>query len=301
MALSSKQARMGALAVALGASLWGTWKLWLIGPALDSSAQGGVALTASGVLASSMALFSRRSWPDVSRQVWIFLVLFGVAEAINCALFFLALSFGDTASAVTTHYLAPVIVAVVAPMLGEPVGRRARPAALLAFLATLVLVGAGNASAGSKSAALAGAASAIFYAACVFLAKRVSGPLRPWEVVGFHNLIAGLLMFSISRTPVTRADARELGFALIGAVLAGCIASGLYIFGMTRIPASRAAILAYLEPVSASLIGALVLKEKVGLVQLGAMGVILTAGVLVALEPAAPAPSSLPAMAGEGG
>lgn len=84
MADQLKQARLGALTVAAGATLWGTWKLWLIGPALDSSAQGGVAMTVSGLIASAMALASRRSWPGVSRQVWLFLVLFGLAEAINC-------------------------------------------------------------------------------------------------------------------------------------------------------------------------------------------------------------------------
>jgi drug/metabolite transporter (DMT)-like permease len=284
MGLSASESSRGAVAVAVAAMLWGTWKLWLVGPGLDSGAQGGLVLTTAGVLASGLAIWQRGGLPRVSRRAWLFLAGYGVAEAINCGLYFLALTSGDTATAAVTHYLAPVLIAVASPLLREPLGRRALPAAIVSFAATLALVGFGATSSGTRLAALAGAGSAVFYAACVFLAKRVSGVFRPWELVGFHDLIAGPLIALTARTSLRSASSHELGLALVGAVVGGTIATGLYLYGLSRVPAARAGILAYLEPVSASLVGATLLHETITSGQLVAMCVILLAGAAVALE-----------------
>lgn len=278
------QAFKGALAVALGGLFWGTWKIWMRGPALDPGAQGAFVIGLSGMVATVLALRQRRSWPDIPRWAWGCMVAVGVAEALNCALYFRSISEGDIATGVVTHYLAPVIVAIVSPLLREPMGRRAPWAAAIAFLATAAIVGFGGGGAGTRAAAIEGAGSAIFYAALIFLSKRISGFFKPWEMVGFHDLVAGPIILLTSRTPIRAAGTTELLFLIIGALLAGTAASGLYFYGMARIPAARVAVLSYVEPVSASLVGVVLLHEPLTAVKGVAMLVVLAAGVAVATE-----------------
>ena len=76
-------------------------------------------------------------------------------------------------------------------------------------------------------------------------------------------LIAGPMVWVTSKSSITSVGGRELGLALVAALVGGVTASSLYIYGVERIPAARAGILAYLEPVSASLIGAVVFHGSV--------------------------------------
>ncbi len=278
------QAFKGAVAVVLGGVLWGTWKVWMRGPALDPGAQGAFVIGLAGMVATLLALRQRTRWPDIPRWAWGFMAAIGVAEAINCALYFRSISEGDIATGVVTHYLAPVIVAVVSPLVREPMGRRAPWAAGVAFLATAAIVGLGGGGAGTRAAAIEGAGSAVFYAALIFLSKRISGFFKPWEMVGFHDLVAAPLILLTSRTPIHSAGASEILYLILGALFSGTVASGLYFYGMARIPAARVAVLSYAEPVSASLVGVVLLHEPLTTVKGIAMLVVVAAGVAVATE-----------------
>ncbi len=290
------EARKGALAVAAAAALWGTWKLWLRGPGLDPAGQAAFVLGAAGLVASALALLSRRRWSAVPSWAWAAMVVFGFTEAGNTGLFFRAMSHGDVATAVVTHYLTPVLVAIASPLVREPMGRRAPVAAAVAFLATAALVGFGQTGPGSQTAALEGAGSALFYTAGIFIARRLTPHFSAWELVGFHDLVAAPLVWMGSRTSFAAVGSDELLLLIGGALVSGTVAAGLYFYGLARIPAARTAVLAYVEPVSASMVGVLVLHQAMTPMKLGAMSVILAAGVAVASE--APPKDAAVAMSG---
>jgi drug/metabolite transporter (DMT)-like permease len=277
----------GALAVAFAATLWGTWKLWLPGPALDPATQASFLLAFSGLIGSGIALYQRRRWPDVPRWAWLFLFGFGLTEGCNSALYFRSIQEGDLATAVVTHYLAPVLVASAVPFVGGVLGRRTPVAAGIAFIATALLVGFGGGSRGSRMAAMEGAGSAVFYAAGILLSKRVSHYFRPWEFVGFHNLVAAMVVVLGARTPLSSAGSHELSLLVGGGLVCGTIAAGIYFYGLARIPAARTAVLSYMEPVAATLAGLFVLQEPVTALKVVAMLVIVGAGIAVATEPTA--------------
>lgn len=277
----------GALAVALAAATWGSWKLWLPGGgALDPAAQGAMVLTLSALPALALARFTRPPAGLVApdKRAWLLVGLFGLFEAANFLFYFGALAAGDSAAAAVTHYLAPVLVAVASPLLREPMGRRVPLAVPVAFAATLVLVGAGGGSAATKAAALLGAGSALFYAGNILVAKRLSRHFGAWALLGLHNAIAAPIVWSFSRTPPWAAGRQELALAVAGALLGGTLAAGLYFHGLARVPAARAAVLSYLEPASATLVAALALGEPLSPVRVAAMLVIVAAGVAVATE-----------------
>jgi len=284
------QALRGSLAVALAAATWGTWKLWLPpGGVLDPAAQGGIILTVSSAgaalahaLPPPAARTSPRPAPTTQDHAW--LALFGLSEAANYLLYFKALSLGDSAAACVSHYLAPVLVALASPLLGEPMGRRVPAATALAFAGTVAIVGVGGTGPGTRAAALLGAASAVFYAGNIIVSKRLSRCYGPWQLVGLHNAIAAPFVWAMSATPPWSASWRELGLAAAGALVGGTLAAGLYLHGLARVSAAKAAVLSYLEPVGAATVGALVLGEPASAVRVAAIALVLATGVAVALE-----------------
>jgi drug/metabolite transporter (DMT)-like permease len=281
------QQAKGSWAIVAAACTWGTWRLWLTGPALDPAAQGALVLTIPGLLCGAMLARSAPRPAPRPRSAWAWMVAFGVLEAANYLLYFRALAAGDSAAAAVTHYLAPLLVAAAAPLLGEPLSRRVAFAAPVAFVGTLAMVGLGPPSDATTTAALFGAGSAVFYAANVLLAKRLSPHFSTLELLGLHNLMAAPLVWAFSRTPPWTAGARELALACAGAVLGGTLAALAYFWGLSRIAATRAAVLAYLEPVATGVVAAAFLGEPLTATRVVAMGVVLGAGLLVVSEPAA--------------
>lgn len=281
-----ERGRRGAVAVAVAAATWGSWKLWFPpGGTLDPAAQGAMILTVSSISAGLLALLSRPEGLDRARRSdGLLLVAFGVSEAANYLCYFRALAAGDSAAASVTHYLAPVLVAFASVLLRQPLGRRTAFAIPVAFVSTLVLAGLGAGQAGTRTAALFGTASAVFYAANIIVSKRLSRCFGPWALVGLHNAVAAPIVWAFARTPPWRAPAHEILLATTGALVGGTLAAGIYFYGLARLPAAKAAALSYVEPVSASIVGALVLGEPTSPARLVATVVILAAGVAVATD-----------------
>jgi drug/metabolite transporter (DMT)-like permease len=141
----SARARCGYAGIVLSAASWGTWSFFLrragAGQSVASVLCSLVVMSTIALLLCPLALRAtrRRSEPRV-RSEWVLLGVFGVTDALNCGLFFSALATTSVAVAVLTHYLAPLFVAIGAPLLlGEPRRPGTLPAVLLG-LSGLTLV-----------------------------------------------------------------------------------------------------------------------------------------------------------------
>jgi drug/metabolite transporter (DMT)-like permease len=270
----------GALYVVAAAALWGLWPVWVrLGGHGGSTAT--VALLTCGVVGLPLALWHARGRRRGARA-WLGMALLGVVDAANVWCYFHALDVGAVAPSVLSHYLAPVLIALAAPaILREP--RHPRTPLALALAAggtTLLVLSAPAAGAAPVAPALLfGAMSAVWYATTVFIAKRIGGDFSDVELMVFHALLAGLLLL-----PVTGATRPLLG-AMIGGVASALLPGVAYFAGLRRIPAERAGILAYLEPLVAVLVGWIAFAEIPS--QLAAVGgaLILGGGMLVILSP----------------
>ncbi len=195
--------------------------------------------------------------------MWL-LVANGVFDALNVLAFFSALDHTTVAIAVLTHYLAPCFIALAAPYIDRQRTPGALPAAAVA-LAGLVLVltpwrptaNAGNVGLG----ALLGAASAICYAGNVFVVGRVALVLGPIRAMGYHALIAGVLLLPLGLREIGLLDGNKLALLTTAAITIGAISGVLFVAGLERIGAARAAVLTYAEPLVAVLIGVLYWRE----------------------------------------
>lgn len=213
---------------------------------------------------------------------WALVACLGVTDAGNAGCYFLALARGATAPAVLCHYVAPVMVAVAAPMvLREPRSRRTPLALLLALAGTALIVAAGKPTqSGSVSfAVLFGGLSAIFYAANVLLSRILTPHFGNSELLSYHALVSAALLAAITGVPFTQAAWTWVG---LGGAVSAFGAGLLFYVGLRRMPTERASILCYIEPLAAVIIGRLVLSEPIAPLAAAGGCLVLAGGLLVA-------------------
>ena len=148
----------------------------------------------------------------------------------------------------------------------------------------LLLAGSDGLGGAAVPAAALGTASAFFYAANTLISKKLFAQFSPAEVLSFHSFVAAAVLAVLARDPLP--PLRMFLFApLAGALLAGTLCGWLYYVGLRRIPAQRAAVLTYLEPLVASVVGAVAFGERLGAPGLLGAALILAGGAAVALQP----------------
>jgi len=280
--------------VAAGATLWGCWPFFLRPAGLSGSQN---ALLALLIMALPTPFVLRReSLKD--RRATLALVIMGVADAINVALYFAAVKRGPVAIAVLTHYLAPLIVALTVPwVMREPRSVRALIGTPLTLAGLAMLIWRPGEDF-SGWTALLGASSAIFFAAAVFGAKTAARAWSPLAVTSVHSAISVLtllLLFGTSALPPLQLPTL---WVVVGGVFSGLLGNILFNTGLRRIPTTAASALTYLEPLTASVMGWVFFQEVLGSWAVVGGLLVLIVGVWVAAEPRRPADSPSPSISG---
>ena len=215
------------------------------------------------------------------------LALLGVVQGAHWLLFFEAVKHGSVALAVLTFYAAPLLLAVVAPLLlperwsGVVLGAASVGAVGIA----LISLDSGDGSS-SPWAVAAGLGSAATYAVLVVLSKRLLLAETPPLTVAFWDCAVGALVVA----PVLVVAGRIVpdGIDEWAAVLAlGVLLTGvstlLYATFLRHVSAQAAGVLTFLEPVAGVLLAWTLLAEKPGGTTLAGGVLVLAAGLAVVL------------------
>ncbi len=215
------------------------------------------------------------------------LALYGViAVGANFALFFLSLRHTTVATAIVVAYSHPALVALLAwPILREPFTPRKLLA--LALTAGGVFLVAGGHEPGALQGNLIGLGYAFGNALCLaaynLMGKRLLVQVDPWTVMFYGFLFGGMFLTGLwggqgAVLPVLPIQ----GWLLIVALAAfpSILAYGLYLMALRRLEASRAAIVATLEPILAAAWAWLALGERMLPGQLVG-GALVVAGLVV--------------------
>jgi drug/metabolite transporter, DME family len=199
--------------------------------------------------------------------------------------FFAAMDRTTVAVAVLTHYFAPVLVALFAPLFDK---QRVPNALFAAVLATagLALVlrpwdptqRGGDVLVGG----LLGTVSAFAYAGNVFVIQRVAARIGVARAMGWHSLAAAVLLLPIAGSGLLAVEPLDLLFLVSGAAVAGAFSGFIFVRGLRAIGSARAAVLAFLEPLVAVLVGWLVWGEALAPIAFLGGVLIIGAGLLVA-------------------
>ncbi|GGO29212.1 DMT family transporter [Micromonospora parathelypteridis] len=229
-----------------------------------------------------------RSTMTRARVLSIAVGLGAIGYATQASLFFSALQRMDASLLALIFYTYPVMVTVVAVLVGRDRLTPARGAALAAASggALLVLLGAGGVSFAPTGALLAFAA-AITYTVYILVADTVVHRLAP-------VVLAGLVMTGAAGTLVALAlltGGVDLDFEVSGWFWLACIAivstvAAMLTFfaGLKRTGPSTAAILSTFEPVVTSALAALVLGESLTPVQLAGGALVLSSVAVLQLR-----------------
>jgi len=274
--------------VAIAAIGWGTWSLFLRPAAVDPRWSSTIMLAVVTVAAAPTLLQRSARGPTEGPprrlREWWAIVGLGVFDALNAALFFAAMSVTNVALAVLSHYLAPVFVAIAAPMVLRT--HRTRGAVPLTLIAlgglALVLERYLHATSGRPVlGALLGAGSAVFYAANVLITKRVGPRFTAEEQLVYHAVLSAVLLAAFAW--IVRAPLPTLhGAAIVasGSVIIGALGGLLFLQGLKRIPAEHAGMLTFLEPITAVVVAWIFFGERPGIPAAIGGALVLAAGAL---------------------
>lgn len=215
------------------------------------------------------------------------LIVSGALIGINWILLFEAYNHTTVAVATLCYYMEPTIVTLLSPLLFREklTGRKAACAAVAVAGMVLVSGVLEGARGGSLRGVLLGLGAALFYSAVVIMNKRITG-VDMYRKTTVQLLSAGAVMIpyllltgGFGGEGFTPAAAGLL--AVTGIVHTG-LAYVLYFGGMERLRVQTVAILSYIDPVSALLFSALLLREPLS--ALGVLGAAMIIGSAIVSE-----------------
>jgi drug/metabolite transporter (DMT)-like permease len=227
-------------------------------------------ITALGM--GGLLLCVGRSRLRVRRQDAPLLLLFGLALAVVTYSYFLAVQHLPVAIAVMIQYTGPTLIALYSAM----VQRRVPPPRIwLALALTLVgiallagladLLGGSSASGVTLLGVIIAAVSAFIMAFYILVGERLGKRLHPQTSI-FYGFAEAALIWLIIQPP-WRFQTAALAPAALPLVLAvGIIGTllpfSLFLAAINRLDATRAAILATVEPVTAALLSWVLLGQR---------------------------------------
>jgi drug/metabolite transporter (DMT)-like permease len=282
------------LSVAGLAASWGFIAVIVAGVELEAAALvfWRLALAAAAVAVGILAVRRRELFRLRAHRLRT--VLVGVGLGAHWLLFFLTIKLASVAVAVLAVYTAPIFLAVLAPLVLPESRSRVALAALIPAAAGMTLIALAGEDGGAVRplALVTGLGAAVTYAVLVIGTKHLTArlPVATIEVWYFSVAALALAPFLLGVDRVLPRGA-EIAYVLLLGVVFTAASGLLYVWLLRRVTAQAVGILAYLEPVSASLLAWAILGEPLGAAVLVGGTLVVAAGLLVVLaEPAEAAP-----------
>lgn len=219
-----------------------------------------------------------------------FALLGAIGPAGSQPLFIWSVTLTTVAVAAILNYTAPVFVMILGRILFKEQVTPAKVAALVLTMAGLVLVtGVYKAEGGVSPLAFAtGLGSGLLYGTYTLILKRAAAGYHPLTIQWWAMLF-GLPLVTVYAWPTLGALPASLPLGAYAVALAiaggpGFLAFILFTGALGRVQASRASIVATIEPAAATILGFLVLGENMGLPEVSGIILVLAGISLVALS-----------------
>jgi inner membrane transporter RhtA len=225
-----------------------------------------------------------RAWRERwTRSELLAAAVFGVATAAMNLFFYLAIDRIDLGKAVTIEFIGPIAVAAVAT-------RSVRNGVALLFaVAGVVVLGGGEIEGNALGLVFIGLASAM-WAVYIVIGSRVARLDRGIAGLGI-GLAIGALVIAPAGAPWSGevwTSPRLLVLCLLVGVFSNAIGYGIDQFTMRRIPIRRFSLLLALLPVTAALIGWLVLDQRPSTIEMIGIALVLVGVIVQEREELAP-------------
>lgn len=222
----------------------------------------------AALLIGSFLLVTRQNTGFRSLGKELYLLLFsGVAMGFNWILLFEAYKYTTVAIATLSYYFAPVIVTLICPLLfHEKLSKKQILCFVMSTLGLSLVIGVTNPGSGGRDAIgiAFGLGAAVLYATVILLNKFIKG------VTGIHRTFLQFLAAIVVLTPyvlltggMNPGNLDPTGWICL--LVVGLVHTGvtycLYFTSLKELSGQEAAILSYIDPLVAVIIGVLILKE----------------------------------------
>jgi drug/metabolite transporter (DMT)-like permease len=204
-------------------------------------------------------------------------MILGFFSFLNTFTYYYAFKNTTIANAVLTHYIAPIIVAFLAPLfLREVITRKITIAIIAASIGLWIMLDGLSFQKNQMAGIMAGLASGLAYAIIIIFLRIQSQNFNPLVLAFFTNLTITILLLPFIRQMPLHA----LWSYLIVGIVHSTIAPILYYKGIQHVTANRSAVLGYIEPVGAIIFGVIFLSECPSAVSLIGGALIIFSGYL---------------------
>ncbi len=237
-------------------------------------------MVVGGVFVALFALVVGRR--QAFRRPPISIYFIGALFAIHLALFFAAVQVTSIASAGLIAYLAPVFIAVLAPwLLAERLLRSTIVALAISLLGTAVIVFSDWGGTVRPAGVALALGAALSMALMIVAAKRFAGGIDPVQLILHETIGAAIVLaplaFALHGSTFTTANIWSI--IVLGVVFTG-ITGILFFWSITRVTATTAGILSYLEPIASPVFAAVLVGQALTW-GIGVGGIAIIAGGLI--------------------
>ena len=216
----------------------------------------------------------------------ILLILSGTLIAVNWILLFEAYKYTSVATATVCYYMEPVFVMMISPIFLKEKLSVKKVICILVSLGGMALVSGlfktTDFNVGDFKGVLLGLGAAALYASVVILNKKIKN-IGPYDktIVQLGTSIFVVLPYMLL------AEDMNVAFEPIGVVmilLVGILHTGvaytLYFGSMDNVKAQTIALFSYIDPVVAIILSAVILREKLGVMEIAGATMVLGATLI---------------------
>ena len=224
-------------------------------------------------------------WAALRPKLWL-LLLSGGMIGFNWMLLFEAYRYTTVAAATLCYYMAPILLIAVSPFLfGEKMTGGKIVCVALAVGGMVLVSGVldGEAlPAGTGTGIALGLGAAVLYASVMVITKKLSA-LNAFDPTIVQLGAAGAVMVPYllvtGELASVQLETRSVLLLLVVSIIHTGLPYAMYFGAMGRLPAQTVALMSYLDPITALLLSALVLHEKLSV--FGIIGAVLVLGATV--------------------
>lgn len=221
----------------------------------------------------------RICFPSIKKDLPL-LFISGALIGFNWILLFEAYHYTTVSLATLSYYFAPVIIIIVCPFIfRERISMRQFLCFMMATIGMVLIIGAGgmDQSKNNMIGIILGLSAAVMYAAVVIInkfIKRVSGIDR--TVIQFSAAIIVLIPYVALTTGINLSELNYTG--TVSLIILGLIHTGLcyvlYFSSLKDLKGQEAAIISYIDPMTAIAVSIFILGEPISLQQ-------ITGGIMI--------------------
>ena len=256
--------------------IFGTIGLFVKNIDLTSSEIALVIGVIGGIVLIIVSLLTKNkvSFKDVKENL-LLLLLSGGAIGLNWIFLFQAYKYTTISNATLSYYFAPVFVMLLSPfILKEKLTLKKILCVTCAMLGMIFIVGNSGGVAEGRNDFLGisyGLAAAAFYASVVLMNKFLKN-LKSLETTYIQLILAAVVLmpyvFTVEGFNIFRMPVSSIPYILILGVVHTGLAYLLYFSSLKELKGQTIAVMSYIDPISAVIISAIFLRERMGVLQI---------------------------------